>query len=608
MKKILLFAFMLVCGLVAVFPASAEPVDAMRALDAAQGFFQRDRNVSRRMAAVSRVRLVSTPLTKAGEAEPAYHVFNRAGGGFVIIAGDDACRPVLAYSFDSCFGTGSDMPENLREWLEDIEEQVAFARREIRSDTRSLAAWESLAARTKADGASYLPAVVHVTPTWSQTEPFNRLTPKVDGENAVIGCVPLAMGMIMRFYRYPAKGSGMLSSYSYTMDNGTVCRIDGFELGHPYEWDKIKFDYKDGYTEEEGDAVARLVYDCGVAVQAKFDESTSAVTPKMAGCAVSYFGFDPGAYHYKRELFTDAEWLDMLKAELQERPILYSARRSSGGHAFLVDGYDEMDNLSVNWGWGGSSNGYFALSAFAPSSNRQYIYNHGAVFNLKPLEEGSESSSEEHLYYQSGTASSGTVYNGLTPSETIRPRSAFTMRVGYLYNGGIYPFTGEYAVALCDKDGRIKEWLSSVKTFNEIKAGAGVGFPTISCFMQSYPLPGDKVCALYRSFNWPEGVWKQPLYDLSSDIVAEIPVSDGTKLADVTSLSYSKTSGDVMIETKDLVEWHLADASGTAVTEGVTYEMTALKIESALLKKGSYTLTLKRFDEQLILKLKMGTR
>ena len=607
MKQLKSFVLLAVLLLTAL-PLAAEPVDAVRALDAARAFFQHDRNFSRRMAPVTQVSLSSAPLTKAGEAEPAYRIFNRAGGGFVIIAGDDACRPVLAYSYDRNFGTEQDMPENLREWLDDLEEQVAFVRSEQRRTATAVAAWTDLLVTTKVGATSYQPALKHETPTWSQGAPFNSLTPMVDGKHAVIGCVPLAMGMIMRFYGYPAKGEGTLESYSYDMDNGTTCQIPGYDLGDPYEWDKIKYNYADGYTEAEGAAVAHLVYDCGVAVQAKFDESTSASTQKMAGCGVTYFGFDPGTYYYKRALFSDAEWLDMLKEELQARPILYSARREGGGHAFLVDGYDENDYLSVNWGWGGSSNGYYALSAFTPSENRKYVLNHGAVFGLKP-KEGEGGSPRSYLYYQAGTSSSsGTVYNGLTPSETIRPHKSFTMKAGFLYNGGLYPFTGEYVIVLCDKDGRVKENISSVSTFNSLKAGSGRGYSSISCFMQSYPLEGDKVCLMYRSDEWPDGVWEFPHYDLTAtDITAEIPVTDDTKLADVTSFSFNKTSGDILIETKDLVEWALTGPSG-AVTDGVTYEMTALKIASASLPAGSYTLTLKRADEQLTLTLKLGSK
>ena len=52
----------------------------------------------------------------------------------------------------------------------------------------------------------------------------------------------------------------------------------------------------------------------------------------------------------------------------------------------------------------------------------------------------------------------------------------------------------------------------------------------------------------------------------------------------------------------------LKDASGAAIKDCVTYEMTAMKIVTTDLKKGTYTLTFKRFDEQLTLTLKMGMK
>ena len=76
----------------------------------------------------------------------------------------------------------------------------------------------------------------------------------------------------------------------------------------------------------------------------------------------------------------------------------------------------------------------------------------------------------------------------------------------------------------------------------------------------------------------------------------------------MTSFNFNKTTGDVLIQTKDRVDWRLENASGQAVTEGVTYEMTALKIATSGLAKGTYQLTLKRLDEQLTLTLKMGSK
>lgn len=599
MKRYIRYVLSALLVLPLVAPALAGPVDAFRAGEVARVFFQNDPSVVRRMAPLRRVDLFDAPLTKAGETDPAFHIYNREGGGFVIVAGDDACRPVLAYSFEYNFNTGSAMPEGILDWLSEYEEQVALLRAE---DVRPASDdWASVMVRTKA-GNGYKPAVKWDTPVWTQSKPFNDLAPVKDGKHCAIGCVPLAMGMLMRFFGYPLKGEGTLPSYSYEID-GVTYPIDGFELGHPYDWDNVKYDYRQSYTDEEAAAVARLVYDCAVAVQAKFDESTSASTSSMAGRAAEYFGFDPGAYFYRRELTDDDVWLLMLKGELQDHPVMYSASREGGAHAFLVDGYDEEGRVSINWGWSGSNNGYYALSAFAPTTSRQYLYKHGAVFGLVP-KQGSGNPTREYLFFQAGTSSSGTVYSGLTPSETIKPGKSFTMRAGFLYNGGIFPFEGQYFIALTDRDGAVVERISSIKDIEPIKTGSGRGYSNIDCLMHSYPMEGERIRLLYRSSKWPEDVWKFPEY--MSDVTAEILVTDDTGLAEMTSLSYSKTSGEVTVETKDRVDWTLKNASGAAVTEGIEYDVTKLKIPSDKLSKGTYYLTLQRGTDRFTITLKMG--
>ena len=43
------------------------------------------------------------------------------------------------------------------------------------------------------------------------------------------------------------------------------------------------------------------------------------------------------------------------------QPIIHDGFDSDGGHAWNVDGYDDDDNFHMNWGWGGSSNGWFTV-------------------------------------------------------------------------------------------------------------------------------------------------------------------------------------------------------------------------------------------------------
>ena len=89
-------------------------------------------------------------------------------------------------------------------------------------------------------------------------------------------------------------------------------------------------------------------------------------------------------------------------------------------------------------------------------------------------------------------------------------------------------------------------------------------------------------------------------------MVAEIPVFDTQTLSDVTSLLYSKTSGLMTISTKDGVDWTLSGADASVVQAAVKYVGTELYIDTSLLPKGSYTLSLVRGKDKLELRLKMG--
>ena len=583
------------------FPLWGEPVGVERAGEIARAFFQRDRNVALRLAPIQPVERAAVPLTKAAPAEPAFHIFNRAGGGFVIIAADDACNPILGYSFTHSFGLGPDMPAGLSEWLDDLEEQVVFAREgSVAERQRALRKWDAVFVRTKAGEDGYKPVVKHETAEWGQDEPFNNLAPVVDGKKAVAGCVPLAMSMLARFFSYPPVGTGTLPGYTYTTDAGSSQSISGYELGEPYAWDKIKMNYAEEYTEEEGAAVARLVYDCGVMVQAKYDASTSANTFKMSAKAIEYLGYDPGAIGYYRGFFTDDQWLAMLQKELQDHPVLYSAHREGGGHSFLVDGYDEWGFLSVNWGWNGKSNGYYALSAFAPSPERQYIHQHGAVFGLKPATGGTPVS---YLYLYNGTSSSGITFNGLEVQGEIVPRHTFTMKVGGVCNGGNTTFDGQFILALTDSQGKIKDFVCGSQVVDQLESRKWVGYSDISCILNTYPAPGDSIRCFYRSTLWPENDWRPIYFDVTEGVVGAIPVYDNQTLAEATDFAYSKTVKSVTINTKDHVSWSLKSSTGAEVKDVVSYSGVQMIIDATSLT-GTYTLTLKRDDDQYSLTLK----
>lgn len=598
--KYFLLSLILASG---ITPSAAQTVTEKRAQSIAQTFFLHDSNT----APGARVRLLAdpaAPLTKGG-ALPAYYIFNRDGGGFVIISAEEVCIPVLAYSFTNSFNT-AEIPENLRDLLLQWHDQVEFVRtKSLRANSAEKMRWVEAESVTKASDGLYKEALKHETGYWKQGSPFNDKAPMVDGHKAVAGCSAIAMGLIMKFWEYPDHGTGTLPSYNYKTEQGNSRSQAGHPLGHKYDWTKIKLNYNGNYSKEEGEQVAQLVYDCGVMAKSTFDTSTGAVFETMIDAAVQYMGYDAGATIYERGYFTDAEWIAMLKKELQTQPVYYTGRTAkNSGHAFVVDGYDNRDYLSVNWGWASDDNGYYQLSAFAPSSNHSYTLKHKAIFGLKPDCGGGNSS---YLYLLPGEASNGKEMSGLKSSMTIIPGRAFTMDFGLILNKSREYFNGKIALALADKSDTIREFISDEIELS-ISPDDSKCFFDVPCMMNLYPKIGDKVRLFYCSGKSPE-VWKPIFYNRELDgLTGEIFVADTQTIDDATSFYFNRDDGRVVMHTKSGLDWKLTDSHGVPVTEGVSYDVTTITINTKLLAKDTYTLTLSKGEEVKSFTITMGLK
>lgn len=187
---------------------------------------------------------------------------------------------------------------------------------------------------------------------WGQGEPYNQKAPTMikSQKKAVVGCVPLAAAMIMRYHKWPEKG---LSHIYYKPDN-TTYSMD-FTKCQP-QW----LEYEDSYAEKDIEAssnLSHLLISLGLAVDASFsNEATGATLGHVKHALCNNFAYS-GKMRFRHEAMTDEEIVKILYQELDEgRPCLVS----NGVHAFVCDGY-EGDFFHFNLGWGGNFNGYYRL-------------------------------------------------------------------------------------------------------------------------------------------------------------------------------------------------------------------------------------------------------
>lgn len=225
---------------------------------------------------------------------------------------------------------------------------------------RCLAEKEALAADSTYRQPRVAPLLADVV--WGQTEPYNNLCPMYDDQRRTLnGCVPTAMAQLMMYYQYPQTLKSDIPAYqteTYQLNMPSV------SAGERYDWDNMLPQYSgSAYTAAQANAVAKLMYHCGLSVKADYGpSSTSALcTPNVL---VKYWGYDPDVIKFLyRKNFSLREWTAILDAELQaSRPVYYSGFSPTIGHAFLCDGADGDGLYHINWGWSGWSNGYFDIT------------------------------------------------------------------------------------------------------------------------------------------------------------------------------------------------------------------------------------------------------
>lgn len=215
-------------------------------------------------------------------------------------------------------------------------------------------------------------AEAFLSTVWSQGDPFNRAAPLIDGKRAFVGCVAIAVGQLMAFYKYPLN-----------IENRTI------------EWEHI------------------------INRNNNWKEDVSFILRKIGDRLSNDWGLnETGAYHsdvpkvlmsfgYKIPYPSTSEFSQVIQSLKENKPIIASGAlkqkinewrflvwkkrhvKYEDGHEWIIDGYVNQRYIYAysrernsyrayyrtlahcNWGWGGSYNGYFDASVFDYAQRRE---------------------------------------------------------------------------------------------------------------------------------------------------------------------------------------------------------------------------------------------
>lgn len=341
--------------------------------------FQQAKAIAEKQAALLGVTIDQKAMTKArkqgdkGEmnlSQESYYVFPNANSkGFTIVSGDDRLPEIVGYSSQGSYDENN-FPEGFISFMkayQNLYNKVNLGDAEALKNLAEIKAWRNKKNASAASTSAVAPLLGNIE--WDQTSPYNNMCPKYDSVHvAATGCVATAMAQVMAYYKYPKQLKADIPGYvnrwnGIPMEVPTITREEGI-----YDWDNMlpKYNKEANATQQQKDAVAKLMYHCGAAVRMSYGPESGASV--SASKLAKYFGYDADLMmDLNRSTFTLDKWMQIIDTELAAgRPVLYSGQASDGGHQFICDGKDGEGLYHINWGWSGSQNGYFDLSLLNP--------------------------------------------------------------------------------------------------------------------------------------------------------------------------------------------------------------------------------------------------
>ncbi|MEZ5069885.1 MAG: C10 family peptidase [Bacteroidales bacterium] len=359
-------------------PASDFFVELSTIEEIASGIqFPADRSPNLKSTGPQTKRICSIEEIRNNEGTASIYVVNYDEGGFVLFSADKRTIPILGYSVDNNFEVDEgSYPTGLKYWMTDAKEQIEHIQiSNIEQTPEVEIAWKFVQ-QSIIDEVTTLKSVPpddcydHTEiftegpfgiPTWHQESPYNDDLPIItcDGSDfqVLVGCMPLAMAMVMRYHQYPTTYNWSSMPYS----NGTSSTAAFIEEIH----DEINGVYP-----------MEPIYYC----------DGTGVGSDMAYILKYRFDYSNAIYaYYNPNSVTNNIAYD--------RPvILMGTDLTYGGHAWVCNGYRryiyyQADcsmvsslHLHMVWGWGTDYIGYYAFDNFNPgnkafNSNKKMIYN-----------------------------------------------------------------------------------------------------------------------------------------------------------------------------------------------------------------------------------------
>jgi len=363
--------------------ANANPVSENTAAIVAGNYYKQTYNSD-----AGTLTLVYTEHSSDGQA--VYYVFNVSSAhGFVIVSAEDAGYPIIGSSNTGQYVIPTTV-NNVGFWMGRRKNEIISMRANNIQPTSDVSTtWNAYINNTPKNTHQAMSSVNPLLDsiTWDQSPHYNAYCPG----GSVTGCVATAMAQIMKYWKYPSVGLGSSCYYDevlygYTENYGELCAT--FDTSH-YAWSEMPNKVTSANNE-----VAKLMYDCGVAVDMDYSPTSSgAFVVSGPACALQaypkYFNYVSSTIKgYLQTSYSPTAWVNLIENELNHgRPVQYQGTdHTYGGHSWVCDGYNTSGYFHMNWGWSGDDDGYYSPTDLAPNGSG-YDFSDtlvGAIIGIEP--------------------------------------------------------------------------------------------------------------------------------------------------------------------------------------------------------------------------------
>ena len=300
------------------------------------------------------------------------YIVNLDPTGFIIVSGENRAMPILGYSFNNSIDLNN-LPIQLDSILNDYIRGIEYiADNNIMVDEVNSQLFNYYLNGHDSDRENLRNVSPLITANWSQGGGWNDFCPN----NSVVGCVAVAMGQVMYYWNHPNQGDGY--SQYYDPDHGIIA----------VNFEDYNYDFNNMFNDYPTLDSQLLLYHSGVAVHMNYSPCASGASvcwegPSAQNALDEHFGYNNDITCEVKINYSDEEWSLLIKDQLDRGwPVIYRGYSDDAGHAWNIDGYEDI-YYHCNWGWGGSSNGYFYFDNLN-AGGYNFIDSQAALLNIFP--------------------------------------------------------------------------------------------------------------------------------------------------------------------------------------------------------------------------------